>query len=147
MMHVLYNKKNMDELAAEAVGLGRQVANRAKELHLGDNAKDVAFVTRCFARLKERQSFNDADEGGFNAVMGILERDITSEFLGDEEQFEQTGCDEFGPQGEIRETPVYSERGNELIELQFLFQEFLNNRDVVLDQVAAHRCLLELMNC
>ncbi len=51
-MHVLYNKQNMDDLAAEAVGLGRQVAERAKALHLGDTAKDVAFVSRCFARLK-----------------------------------------------------------------------------------------------
>jgi hypothetical protein len=43
-MHVLYNKQGMDDLAAEAVGLGRQVAERAKALHLGDTAKDVAFV-------------------------------------------------------------------------------------------------------
>ncbi len=52
-MNVLCNKPNMDDLATEAVGLGRQVADRAKALRLGDNAKDVAFVSRCFAGLRE----------------------------------------------------------------------------------------------
>jgi hypothetical protein len=86
-MHVLYNKQNMDDLAAEAVGLGRQVAERAKALHLGDTAKDVAFVSRCFARLKDRQPFDESDEGGFDAVMDILERCIASEFLGRDERY------------------------------------------------------------
>jgi hypothetical protein len=145
-MQAHYKKQNMDELAAEAVGLGRQVANRAKELHLGGNAKDVAFVTRCLLRLKERQSFDEADEGGLFAVKEILERDIASECLGSAEQFEKTGYDEFGPQWEIREMPVYTERGNELIKLQKLFQDFLNRRDGVLDQLASHRCLLKMMS-
>lgn len=123
-MHVLYNKQNMDDLAAEAVGLGRQVAERAKALHLGDTAKDVAFVSRCFARLKDRQPFDEGDEGGFDAVMDILERSIASEFLGSEEQYEETGYDDFGPRGETRDTPVYSDRGNELIELQYCFRIF-----------------------
>jgi len=54
-MHLLCNKQNMDDLAAEALGVGRKVADRAKTLHLGENARDVAFVSRCLARLKERQ--------------------------------------------------------------------------------------------
>lgn len=147
-MHVLYNKQNMDDLAAEAVGLGRQVAERAKALHLGDTAKDVAFVSRCFAHLKDRQPFDEADEGGFDAVMDIPERCIASEFLGSEERYQETGYDDFGPRGETRETLVYSdsEHGNELIELQYVFQDFLNSRDVVLDHVAAHRCLLDIMS-
>ncbi|SEL30706.1 hypothetical protein SAMN05421666_2083 [Roseovarius nanhaiticus] len=145
-MHLLSNKINIDDLAAETVGLGRQVADRAKSLHLGDNARDVAFVSRCLARLKERQPFDEADEGGFAAVMDILERSIAAECLGSEDRFEETGYDEFGPHGETRETPVYSDRGDELIELRCLFQDFLNSRDSVLDQVAAHRCLLDIMN-
>jgi hypothetical protein len=145
-MNVRYKMPNMDDLATEAVGLGRQVADRAKALHLGDNAKDVAFVSRCFARLRERQPFNEADEGGFVAVLDILERNIASEYLGSEEQFQETGYDDFGPHGEFRETPVYSKRGKELIELQYLFQDFLDSRNGVLDHVAAHRCLLDIMS-
>lgn len=145
-MHLLHNEKNMDDLAVEAVGLGRQVAHRAKVLNLGDNAKDVAFVSRCFARLKERQPFDVADEGGFDAVMDILERTIASECLGSEDLFVVTGCDELGPHGETRETPVYSARGNELIKLQYMFHDFLNSRDAVLDHVAAHQYLLEILS-
>ncbi|WP_050524259.1 hypothetical protein [Pseudorhodobacter wandonensis] len=136
----------MDDLAAQAVALGRQVADRAKSLHLGGNARDVAFVSRCLGRLKERQPFDAADEGGFDSVMDILERSIAAECLGSEDRFEETGYDEFGPHGETRETPVYSDRGNKLIELRSLFQDFLNSRDSVLDQVAAQRCLLGIMN-
>lgn len=145
-MHLPSNKQNIDDLAAQAVGLGRQVADRARSLHLGDTAKDVAFVSRCLGHLKERRPFDAADEGGFDAVMDILERSIAAEYLGSEDRFEETGYDEFGPRGETRETPVYSDRGNELIELRFLFHDFLHSRDNVLDQVAAHRCLLGIMN-
>jgi len=94
-------------------------------------------VSRCFARLKDRQPFDEADVGGFDAVMDILERCIASECLGSEERFEETGYDEFGPHGTTRETPVFSERGNDLIELQNLFQGFLDSRDGVLDHVVA----------
>jgi len=71
-MNVTYNQKELDDLAAEAVGLGRQVAIRAETLRLGKNSKEVAFVSRCLAHLSERQAFHKADEGGFDAVMGIL---------------------------------------------------------------------------
>ncbi len=105
--------------------LGRLVADRAKKVCLGEDTKEVAFVSRCLARLKERQPFDEAGEGGFDAVMEILERSIASECLGWEQRFQQTGHDEFGPQGEIHEVPVYSEHGAELIELQNLLRTFL----------------------
>ncbi|MBB3994602.1 hypothetical protein GGR95_002248 [Sulfitobacter undariae] len=145
-MNVLNNNQNMDDLAKLAVGLGRQVADLAKALQLGDNAKDVAFVSRCFARLRDRQPFDVADGGGLAAVVDILERSLASQYLGTEVRYEETGYDDFGPRGETREVAVYSDRGNELIKLQCLFEEFLNVRDSVLDQVAAHRCLVGIMS-
>lgn len=145
-MQVLNNKQNMDDLAKETVGLGRRAAYLAEALHLGDNARDVAFVSRCFACLKDRRPFDEADEGGFAAVADILERSIASECLGTEVRFEQTGYDDFGPRGETREAAMYSDRGNELIKLRLLFQNFLSRRDSVLDYVAAHRRLLGIMS-
>ena len=136
----------MDDLAKETVGLGRRAAHLAEALHLGDNARDVAFVSRCFACLKDRRPFDEADEGGFAAVADILERSIASECLGTEVRFEQTGYDDFGPRGETREAAMYSERGNELIKLHNLFQKFLNIRNDMLDHVAAHRCVLEIVS-
>ncbi|MEX1234404.1 MAG: hypothetical protein WEB56_05395 [Roseovarius sp.] len=146
MKQELYSKRNLEDLATEAVGQGRHVADRAKALHLGENAKDVAFVSRCFARLKERQPFDEADDGGFDAVMKIFDHSIASEYVGTESWPVETGFDEFGPQVEIRQMPVYSDRGNELIKLQNLFKAFRNNRDRVLDHMAANRCLLKIMS-
>lgn len=145
-MHELYTSQNLDDLATETVGQGRRVADRAKALHLGENARDVAFVSRCFARLQERQPFDEADDGGFDAVMKILDRSIAAEYLGTTDRSEEIGYDEFGPQVEIREVPVYTDRGNELVALQKLFQAFRNNRDRVLDHLAANRCLLKIMS-
>ena len=112
-MHTKTETQNIDDLAAEAVMLGRLVADRARGLRLGEDAKEVAFVSRCVAGLNERQPFDEASEGGFDAVKKILERSIASECLGLEQRFQPTGHDEFGPQGEIHEVPVYSERGVE----------------------------------
>lgn len=145
-MNVLNNKQDMDDLAKLAVGLGRQVADLAKALQLGDNAKDVAFVSRCLAHLNDRLPFDEADKGGFAAVADILERSLASQYLGTEVRYEETGYDDFGPRGETREVAVYSDRGNELIELQYLFEKFLNVRDNLLDQVAAHRSLVKIMS-
>ena len=115
-------------------------------LQLGDNAKDVAFVSRCLAHLNDRLPFDEADKGGFAAVADILERSLASQYLGTEVRYEETGYDDFGPRGETREVAVYSDRGNELIELQYLFEKFLNVRDNLLDQVAAHRSLVKIMS-
>ncbi|WP_169961480.1 hypothetical protein [Oceaniglobus indicus] len=109
-------------------------------------AKEVAFVSRCLAILKERQPFDEAGDGGFDAVRGILERSIASERLGWEQRFLQTGDVEFGPHGEIQDTPVYSNRGAELIELQNLLRVFLEKRNEVLDHAAAHRSLMKIMS-
>ena len=145
-MHSLKPEVNLEDLAAKALCLGRQVAERARALQLGENARDVAFVSRCFARLQERQPFHEMDEGGFAAVLEIIERSIASEYLGTEDRFETTGYDEFGPRGEICKTTVYTDRGIELLEFQGLFTDFLYCRNGVLDQVAAHRCLLNMMS-
>ena len=50
-MQKLSQKLDMDDLAVEAIELGRQVADRARSVCLGDNAKDVAFVSRCLSLL------------------------------------------------------------------------------------------------
>ena len=136
--------KNLDDMTAEVIGLGRQAADRALALPAGDTTQDAAFVRRCLATLKDRQPFNPKYEGGCDAVLRILDRSIASECLGMEEKFQQTGHDEYGPQGEMQEVPVYSERGAELVELQNLLKAFLEKRDTVLDLVAAQQFLIKI---
>lgn len=146
MKHTRNETQNTDDLAAEVIRLGRLIADRARALCLGDDSREVAFVSRCLARLKDRQPFDEAGLGGFDAVMEILTRSIESECLGTQGRLKQTGHDEFCSQGEIHETSIYSERGNDLIKLQNLFQVILESRENVLDHVAAHRSLLKIMS-
>ncbi len=145
-MNLSKNQINLDDLAAEAVRLGRELAERAHALHLGGSAQQAAFVLRCLARLKERQPFAEADEGGLSAVQEILERDIEGEIIGTEERFVETHFDELGQHGEIREVLIYSDRGAELIELRLLFCDFLTSRGAALDHTAAHRELMKIMS-
>jgi len=137
--------KTIDDLAVEAVRLGREVADAARAVHLGRNAKDVAFVTRALSRLRDRQPLHDADEGGLEAVREILEADLSHEVTGHETRFFPTDFDECGPIGETREVPIYTDRGKNLLELQSLFERFSNVRAAVCDHLAAHRLLIEKM--
>ncbi|MEI4262450.1 hypothetical protein [Roseovarius sp. D0-M9] len=145
-MHISENFNNLDDLARNAVRLGREVAEHASTLHVGGNAKDAAFVSRCLARLSERQPFVESDDGSLKAVQDILSKDIADEVVGSEDCFVATHFDELGQQGEMRRRPIYSDRGSALIKLHDLLQDFLSNRNAVFDQVAAHRTLLKLMS-
>ncbi len=137
--------KTIDEMAVEAVRLGREVADVARALHLGGNAKDVAFVARALSKLRERQPLHDADEGGLETVRKMIGSDLAREVTGHEIRFFPTDCDECGPIGETRKVPVYTDRGNNLLELQSLFERFSNVRATVFDHLAAHRLLIEKM--
>ncbi len=137
--------KTLDELTVEAVRLGREVAEAAKAVHLGGNAKDAAFVARALSRLRDRHPLHDADDGGLAAVRQILEADLSHEITGEEHRFFPIGCDECGPIGETHTVPIYTDRGNNLLELQDLFERFSNVRATVYDHLAAHRLLIEKM--
>lgn len=137
---------NIDDLAANAVRLGRDLARRAQAMHLGGTSADAAFVSRCLSSLADRDPFSPAIDGGLDAVRGILEREIATEIVGHEERFVETHFDETGPHGEIREVPIHSQRGVELLELRALFRRFEDARGCVLDHLAAHRALLDRMS-
>ncbi|MEP2984809.1 MAG: hypothetical protein ABJO97_00030 [Roseibium sp.] len=138
--------KTIDEMAVEAVRLGREVADAARFVHLGGNVKDVAFVARALSNLRERQPLRDADEGSLEAVREIIATDLAREVTDHENRFFATDCDECGPIGETRKVPVYTDRGNNLLELQSLFEQFTKVRAAVFDHLAAHRLLIEKMD-
>jgi len=137
--------KTIDELAVEAVQLGRKVAEAAKAVHLGGNTKEAAFVTRALARLRDRQPLHEADDGGFQVIRELLEADLTREIVNYETQFVVTDFDECGPLGVSHEVPIYSERGEVLSEIKRLFDQFCEIRSELFDHLAAHRLLIEKM--
>ncbi len=138
--------KTIDELAVQAVRLGRELAEASRDLHLGGNSKDAAFVTRALARLHERQPLHDADAGGLATVREILETDLAREVASYETRFFPTDCDEFGPIGETREVPLYTERGEGLIKLKGMLDRFSNVRVTLFDHLAAHQLLISKMD-
>lgn len=145
-MQELHDSANLDNLAARTIKLGRELAHQARALHLGGNAKEAAFVTRCLARLEDRQAFNTADETSLAAIQGILANDLAGEIIETEQQFVETHFNEFGQQGELREMPIYSTRGLELLDLNETLDTFMATRAAVLDHIAAHRTLMTLMS-
>jgi hypothetical protein len=137
---------DLDDLGREAVRLGREVAERAHELNLGQGSSDGAFVKRCLTHLKERQTFSEADDSSLTAVDEMLKNEIDGEIIGAEVCFYETHFDEVGQHGEQREVPVYSQRGAELIELKKILRDFQSIRHAVLDHIAAHRTLMNIMS-
>ena len=137
---------NLDDLGREAVRLGRELAEQACALNLGQTSLDAAFVNRCLARFKERQPFSDADEGCLSTIATMLKKDIKSEIVEIEVHFVETHFDDAGQHGEQRSFPIYSERGKALLDLQQLLEDFLSIRNAILDHLAAHRTLMNMMS-
>ncbi|MEE4211031.1 MAG: hypothetical protein V2I43_17410 [Parvularcula sp.] len=139
------HEPSLDELAATTVRLGRELEAMAHAVYLGGNSKDFGFVSRTLRRLAERNPFDPRDEQSMGALRGILDADLASEITGVERQFFEIRYDELGQHGEIRECPVYSDRGREILAILETFNAFVLARDATLDRVAAERALRELL--
>lgn len=145
MKNTHIHEPSLDELAAKAVRLGRELEAMAHANYLGGNAHDFGFVSRTLRRLAERNPFDPRDEQSLGALRGILDADLASEVTGVERRLFETRHDEFGQDGEIRECPVYSERGQAILAIMKVYQAFVLARDTTLDRVAAERALMQLL--
>lgn len=137
--------KTIDELATAAVRLGRQFHQAAHSIYLGGNSRDLGFVERTLCRLAERDPLDPRDDASLEALRGILEADLRTEIVGVERRFFETHYDAGGQHGEVRDCPVYSERGEALLAVQTTFERFLSARAQTLDRVAAERALQRLL--
>lgn len=136
---------SIDDLATAAVRLGREFQQAALSICLGGNSRDCDFVKRALRRVGERDPFDPRDEASLKAVQGILEADLRSEIQGTEQRFFETYYDDLGQHGELRDCPVYSQRGETLLAVQKTFEDFLAARARTLDKVAAERVLPRLL--
>lgn len=137
---------SLEELAAKAVRLGRELEEMAHAIYLGGSSKDFGSVSRTLRRLAERDPFAAHDEQSLDAFRGILDADLTSEVVGMERRFCETRYDEFGQDGEVRECPLYTERGKKLLAVLKTFEAFIVARNATLDRVAAERALRRLLS-
>ncbi|MRX50289.1 hypothetical protein GI374_07475 [Paracoccus sp. S-4012] len=136
---------SLDELATEAVRLGRELSAMAHAVYVGGNIRDFGFAKRTLCRLAERDPFDVRDADSFEVLRGIVETDLGREIVTRERRFVETHYDADGQQGEVRDIPVYSPRGEALLRLQETLHGFLLARDATLDRVAAERALTRLL--
>lgn len=136
----------LDEIATDAVRLGRELQNAAHRVSLGGNSRDAGLVERSLRRLAERQPFDPRDDGSLEIVRGILEIDLQNEVVGTEFRFVDTYCDDAGNHGGTAEFPVFSERGEALLSVREIFARFIQARDETLDRLAAERALRRLLD-
>ncbi len=145
-MYALQGTKNIDEIAALAIRLDRQLAENACALNLGGNARDAAFVTRALSNLPDRLPLLEADEGGIDAVQHMVDTELKNEIIDTEKRFVPIVFDELGQHGEMLDVPIYPNRGKDLLDLRCLISQFLDATAAVLDHIAAHRTLMSMMS-
>lgn len=135
----------LDELAASAVRLGRELERQAHAVTLGGNSREYGFVTRTLRRLSDRDPFDPRDDVALEALESIIEADLRSEVRGSEHRFFETHSDEFGQHGEVRDCPIYGDRGEQLLVVQRMFKRFMKARTETLDRIAAERAVTRLL--
>lgn len=135
----------LDELAAMAIQLGRELERGARAASLGGNASECGFVSRTLRRLSERDPFDLRDDSSLAALEGIIAVDLKSEIRGSERRFCETHYDASGQDGEVRDCPIYSERGEQIVAVQRTFLRFMEARAQTLDRVAGERAITRLL--
>jgi len=136
----------IEELAAIAVRLGRELGEMAQAASLGGSSHENGFVNRTLRRVAARDPFDPRDGAALESLRGIIAADLAAEECGTEWQVFETHCDGDGPQGELRECRLYSPQGEALLRVQRTFESFLAARNTTLDRAAAERALLRLMS-
>lgn len=136
---------SVDEIAAEAIRLGRELERAAHAVSLGGNSRDAGYVSLTLRRLAERAPFDPRNDVSLSALKGIILADLKSEIVGSERRFVETHFDNLGQHGEVRDYPIYSARGEELLSVQRAFLRFMDTRAATLDRIAAERAVIRLL--
>jgi hypothetical protein len=144
MQTISFCEQSFETVATTTIRLGRELARLAQEVHAGGNSQSVNFISASLRRVIEREPFDDRDDASLGEVRRIIIADLKTETLGVEPEFVEVGYDCDGPVIAVRETTVYSERGEDLVRLLGLFEKFLTARAATLDRAAAERAIRRL---
>lgn len=136
---------SLDDLAETAIRLGRELEALAHDAYIGGNRHDFTFVVRTLRRLAEREPFDSRDDASLLTLRDILETELRAEIIGSERRFIETRYDNDGQHGEVRDCPIYSDRGKELLRIGEVLLRFIAARDATLDRVAAERAVNRLL--
>ncbi len=134
--------KTLEEAAADAIRLGREVALLARTLRPGSDAREVEFLDRCLAPLRDGRVFDRVHEGGFEAALARLRVLRDAEELGRHREFIGFDDPEGDAVGVVQEVVEYTDHGRALAGLVDRLETFLALRQDVLDRLEAERFLL-----
>lgn len=133
-------------LAEEAMRLGRELEAEAHAVYAGGSAEAFGFVARSLKRFAERNPFDERDDASLEALRGILERDLAAEVTAIGRRTVETHYDAMGQSYELREVPVYTERGEHLLRVRDLLADFERTRASALDAIAAEKAVMRMLS-
>lgn len=132
---------SLNDLAVTTVRLGRELAGLVLAISPGREIHDREMMREILRPFVERNPFDMRDDSAFEALRTILEAELDSELIRMERQYFETHFDAEGQHGEVRECPVYTERGHDLLAALNAIASFMAARDAMLDHAAAARGL------
>lgn len=132
----------LEQLAARAVQLGRELAQLSQDVGIDLDSADAprhALPASGFSN-----PFDDRHEQFLRELRCVVEDQISSEPTSTETRYVEVGWDEFGPVFESRERTAYTERGERLLRMLGVLDEFVAARSATLDRIAAERAIRRL---
>lgn len=129
----------LEDLLAEALYRRRQFADAATAAHIGRNARESAFVTRCLNDVARGDLLEEHTDGTLAALRDALGAEVEAETLGHRRVFDGWHDLERGDIGRVREVPLRSDRGEQLAGLLGLLEDLVAARHAVLDRIRAEQ--------
>jgi hypothetical protein len=133
------------DLATEAIRQGRKLERTARVVGLASGSTAAAPVCAMLRRPAAGSAFGSQDAMGLEALGTVIASELATEVVGRRRKFFPTYRDGHFEDGQVRECPVYSARGQDLLRLQSIVTAFVEAREAVLDRVAAERALRDLL--
>jgi hypothetical protein len=132
---------SLEEQAAAAVRLGRELSQMAAAIFATNDYPGFASVKQMLQRFGEHDAFDPRDDASLQALPGIVEADLESELLGYESVLVETYYDEHGQHCNFRNVPHYTDRGQKLVQLNETLSQFISARNATIDRIAAERAV------
>lgn len=134
-----FKETPIEDLLAEVFRRGRQFADAAMAAHIGRNARESAFVTRCLSDVARGGLLEERVGGAIAALRDVIGAEIEAETLGYRRVFEGYHDAERGDIGTVHEVPVRSDRGEGLARVLELLYDLVLARHAALDRIRAEQ--------
>lgn len=125
----------IEDQVVSLVKMGRSIALKICSSDLAANSRQGALLDRCLQRLSQGQPLDARDAGGLQTVRSILQRELDEEIVGTSREFRGVHDPEAGDIGTVVERMLLTERGGDIASLLGAFNQFLQDRQALLDRL------------